>query len=77
MRHSHEHSFARAEVHSNPPRKKEVRDATGIDLGDAVGVTLERDQAPRVVEVPPALLAALERDSAAKAVFDAFLKTQP
>jgi uncharacterized protein YdeI (YjbR/CyaY-like superfamily) len=33
-------------------------------------VTLDRDEAPREVEVPPALLVAFERDSAAKAAFD-------
>jgi bacteriocin resistance YdeI/OmpD-like protein/uncharacterized protein DUF1905 len=50
--------------------KKEVRDGAGIELGDAVEVTLDRDEAPREVEVPPALLVAFERDSAAKAAFD-------
>jgi hypothetical protein len=49
--------------------KKEVRDAAGIDVGDAVDVALARDEAPREVDVPPALLVAFERDSAAKAAF--------
>ena len=49
---------------------KQVRDAAGIDVGDEVEVALGRDEAPREVEVPPALLAAFERDSAAKATFD-------
>lgn len=49
---------------------KEVRDAAGIDVGDSVDVVLDRDEAPREVEVPSALLAAFERDSAAEAAFD-------
>jgi len=49
--------------------KKEIRDSAGIDLGDVVDVTLDRDEAPREVEVPAALLVAFERDSAAKAAF--------
>jgi hypothetical protein len=49
---------------------KGARDAAGIDIGDEVEVALDRDQAPREVEIPSALLAAFERDSAAKAAFD-------
>lgn len=49
---------------------KQVRDAAGIDVGDDIDVVLTRDEAPREVEVPPPLLAAFERDSAAKAAFD-------
>jgi antitoxin component of MazEF toxin-antitoxin module len=49
---------------------REVREGADARAGDAVEVTLELDTAPREVEVPEALAAALERDSAAKAAFD-------
>jgi hypothetical protein len=49
---------------------KEIRDAAGIDVGDQVDVVLDRDDAPREVEIPSELLAAFERDTAAKAAFD-------
>jgi bifunctional DNA-binding transcriptional regulator/antitoxin component of YhaV-PrlF toxin-antitoxin module len=49
---------------------KQVRDVAGIDVGDRVEVVLDRDEAPRQVEIPPALLAAFERDAAAKAAFE-------
>ncbi len=45
------------------------RAATGLKGGDAISVTLELDAAPRVMEVPPDLQAALEQDKAAKAFF--------
>ena len=38
--------------------------------GDEVDIDLELDTAPRVIEVPPELAAALQKDSAAKATFD-------
>lgn len=43
----------------------QVRAATGRGAGDEVGVTLELDDAPRTVELPPALADALATDSAA------------
>ncbi|MFZ0378496.1 MAG: YdeI/OmpD-associated family protein [Solirubrobacteraceae bacterium] len=49
---------------------REVREGADAHAGDAVEVTLELDTAPREVEVPEALAAALERDGAAKAAFD-------
>jgi hypothetical protein len=49
---------------------KETRDAAGIDVGDKVDVVLDRDDAPREVEIPNELLVAFERDTAAKAAFD-------
>jgi uncharacterized protein YdeI (YjbR/CyaY-like superfamily) len=49
---------------------KELRDAAGIDRGDAVGVELTRDEAPREVDVPPALAAALADAPDAQRVFD-------
>src|ERR1700728_961915 len=49
---------------------REVRDGTGAQIGDEVEVTVELDQAPREVEVPEALAAALAADPEAKASFD-------
>jgi bifunctional DNA-binding transcriptional regulator/antitoxin component of YhaV-PrlF toxin-antitoxin module len=42
---------------------KEVRTAAGIEAGDSVDIVLERDDAPRAVELPAELEAALDRDS--------------
>jgi Bacteriocin-protection, YdeI or OmpD-Associated/Domain of unknown function (DUF1905) len=49
---------------------REVRDGAGVTAGDEVAVTLELDTAPREVEVPQALAAALAGDPEAKAAFD-------
>jgi bifunctional DNA-binding transcriptional regulator/antitoxin component of YhaV-PrlF toxin-antitoxin module len=49
---------------------KEIRDTAGINVGDRVDVVLDRDDAPREVEIPNELLVAFERDTAAKAAFD-------
>jgi Bacteriocin-protection, YdeI or OmpD-Associated/Domain of unknown function (DUF1905) len=46
------------------------REASGLRAGDDVQVTLALDTAPREVEVPPELAAALEADPAARAFFD-------
>ena len=48
----------------------EHREASGLKAGDEVQVTLELDTAPRVLEVPPELAAALDADPVAKAFFD-------
>ncbi len=45
------------------------RAATGLKGGEKIEVTLELDTAPRVMEVPPDLRAALDKDKAAKAYF--------
>jgi hypothetical protein len=50
---------------------KAVRTAAGAEAGDTVSVTLTRDDAPRAVEIPPALQAALDADPEAKARFAA------
>jgi hypothetical protein len=50
--------------------RKEVRDAMGIAIGDRIEVKLEADTAERVVELPPDLEAALQKDRAAKELFD-------
>jgi|1186.fasta_scaffold164428_1 hypothetical protein len=47
----------------------------GLQDGDRVHVTLERDDAPREVVVPPALAQALAADPEAKARFDALTFT--
>jgi hypothetical protein len=49
---------------------KEVRQGAGAEAGDEVEVTMELDTAPREVEVPEALAAALAADPEAKASFD-------
>jgi hypothetical protein len=46
------------------------REASGLRAGDEVQVTLALDAAPRELEVPPELAAALEADPTAKAFFD-------
>jgi hypothetical protein len=48
---------------------KEIRERIGKTFGDEVEVTLEEDTEPRVVEVPPDFQQALDRDPAAKGVF--------
>ena len=51
--------------------RREIRDAAGgIEPGDEVEVVIERDDAPREVEVPEALTGALADDPDARAVFD-------
>jgi hypothetical protein len=49
---------------------KEVRQGAGAEAGDEVEVTVELDAAPREVEVPEALAAALATDPEARASFD-------
>ena len=41
---------------------REIREAAGIELGDAVAVELELDDAPREVTVPPELAAVLDAE---------------
>lgn len=48
----------------------EHREASGLKAGDEVQVTLALDAAPRELEVPPELAAALEAAPDAKAFFD-------
>jgi hypothetical protein len=49
---------------------REVRSGAGVAAGDDVEVVLELDTAPRGVEVPAALAAALAADPQAKVIFD-------
>ena len=48
-----------------------VREAAGVEAGDTVEVALELDTAPREVEVPEALAAALARDRVAQKHYEA------
>jgi hypothetical protein len=48
---------------------KERRKLAGVSGGETIEVTLELDTAPRVMEVPPDLQKAFDKDSAAKAHF--------
>lgn len=52
------------------PLSAEHRTAAGVAAGEVVEVDIELDQAPRVVEVPDDLAAALSRDERARAYFD-------
>jgi Bacteriocin-protection, YdeI or OmpD-Associated/Domain of unknown function (DUF1905) len=52
------------------PLSAENRAAAGVAAGDAVDVDVELDTAPRTVEVPADLAAALDADPATRARFD-------
>jgi len=49
---------------------RQVRESAGVTAGDEVEVAIELDTAPREVEVPEALSAALAADPEASAAFD-------
>ena len=46
------------------------RAEVGVTVGDVVEVELDRDEAPREVEVPPELRAALDGDAEARAAYE-------
>ena len=50
---------------------KEIRDTLGLALGDEVEVTVVRDDAERVVEIPVELATLLEANPAAREAFEA------
>ena len=50
--------------------RQEIRSKIGKGPGDKVHVTIEKDDEPRVVEVPPDLQEALDKDPEARAIFD-------
>lgn len=50
---------------------KSVRTQLGVEAGQTVDVVIELDDEPREIEIPPALAAALDADSAVRAAFDA------
>ncbi|PVU82988.1 hypothetical protein DDP54_08205 [Cellulomonas sp. WB94] len=53
------------------PVSAEIRTAAGIEAGDTIEVDVVRDDAPRTVEVPDDLQAALDDDPAIRAAFAA------
>ena len=55
--------------------RKEIREAAGIEVGDEVDVVVDRDDEAREVDVPPALVEALERDPRARDAFDSLAFT--
>jgi hypothetical protein len=55
--------------------RREIREAAGIGVSDAVEVAIELDDAPREVQVPAELAAALAQDDEARAAFDALAFT--
>lgn len=55
---------------------KATREAARVGIGDEVEITLSRDDAPRVVEIPPELAAALSADPDLRARFDRLSFTQ-
>jgi hypothetical protein len=54
---------------------QEVRNAAGIEEGSLLSIELERDTAPREVEVPEDLQQALDKEPELRAVFDALAFT--
>ncbi|PWJ25074.1 uncharacterized protein DUF1905 [Branchiibius hedensis] len=50
---------------------KAARAQLQVEVGQRVDVTLRPDEAPRSVEIPPELDAALDQDRTARAAFDA------
>jgi bifunctional DNA-binding transcriptional regulator/antitoxin component of YhaV-PrlF toxin-antitoxin module len=53
------------------PVSAEIRRITGLTAGDEVDVTVEIDDAPRTVAVPPDLAARLDSQPEARRAFDA------
>ncbi|MEW6241477.1 MAG: YdeI/OmpD-associated family protein [Chloroflexota bacterium] len=49
---------------------KEIREKVGKTFGDEVQITVELDTEPRVVEIPPELAKAFEKEKAAQAYFN-------
>jgi len=56
--------------------RKEIRaQAGGIDLGERVSIEISRDDAPRTVDIPDDLAAALDAEQRVRAAFDAMSYT--
>ncbi|HEX4351250.1 MAG TPA: YdeI/OmpD-associated family protein [Polyangiales bacterium] len=51
--------------------RKDRRDAAGVETGDTVKITMELDDAPRVVTPPPELAEFLSKHKTARAAWDA------
>jgi bifunctional DNA-binding transcriptional regulator/antitoxin component of YhaV-PrlF toxin-antitoxin module len=69
--HSYRSSVAARGGQSLIPLSAENRTAAGVAAGDEVEVDVELDTAPRMVEVPGDLAAALDADPAVRQRFDA------
>jgi hypothetical protein len=50
---------------------KAARQAASVDIGDEVELVLERDESPRVLDIPPELEEAFTREPALRERFDA------
>jgi hypothetical protein len=50
--------------------RKDLLASAGAGVGDEIDVVMERDDAPRVVDVPPALAGALEKNPKAREFYD-------
>jgi bifunctional DNA-binding transcriptional regulator/antitoxin component of YhaV-PrlF toxin-antitoxin module len=50
--------------------RRELRERAGVAIGDQVEVTIDLDDEPRTVELPPALAAAFDEDEDAREAFD-------
>jgi hypothetical protein len=57
------------------PVRRAHREAAGVEAGARVAVVIESDDAPRVVEVPADLAAALKKSRPAKKAWDALSYT--
>lgn len=55
---------------------RKMREAAGLEVGEAVQVVLELDTEERLVEVPPDLAAALSTDAAAGAAYEKLSKSR-
>jgi hypothetical protein len=68
--HTWQTSVARMGGESLIGLSRQVRTETGVEIGDVVDVSVELDTAPREVDVPPALAAALAGDPVAGAAYE-------
>lgn len=62
---------SRGEGSLRVPVPRELRDEAGVGCGDTVEVSLERDTAPRPVEIPPELQSVFEAHPDVARLFDA------
>lgn len=54
---------------------KDIREKIGKSFGDQIHVTVQEDNNPRVIEIPPSLSAAFEQEPEALAFFDGLAYT--
>jgi hypothetical protein len=54
---------------------KATREAAAIEMGDLVEVVVQRDERPRVIQIPPELESALSAEPALRARFEALAFT--